>query len=82
MPAIRERMVASLVNASAELAQRVADGLGMALPAALPKALAAPVAPEVRKSPALSLMARPGDGSVRTRKVAILVAYGIDGEAV
>ena len=31
------------------------------------------------KSPALSLFARPGDGSVRARRVAILVADGVDG---
>ncbi|OUM04097.1 catalase [Variovorax sp. JS1663] len=82
VPAIRERMVASLVNVSTTLAQKVADGLGMELPAPLPKALATPAEPEVRQSPALSLTARPGDGSVRTRKVAILVADGIDGDAV
>ena len=33
-------------------------------------------------SPALSLFARPGDGSIRTRRVAILVADGCDGEAL
>jgi catalase len=37
--------------------------------------------PEVEKSKALSLFARPGDGSIRTRRVAILVADGVDGEA-
>jgi catalase len=82
VPAIRERMVASLVNASPVLARKVADGLGMRLPPALPRALAVPTPPEIRRSPALSLTARPGDGSVRTRKVALLVADGIDGTAV
>jgi len=82
VPAIRERMLAGLVNASPTLAAKVAAGLGMKVPAALPKALATPVEPEVRLSPPLSLMARPGDGSIRTRKVALLVADGIDGEAV
>ena len=38
------------------------------------------VKPEVSVSPALSLFARPGDGSIRTRRVAILVADGCDGE--
>ena len=33
-------------------------------------------------SPALSLFARPGDGSIRTRRVAILVADGCDGESL
>ncbi len=35
--------------------------------------------PEVTSSPALSLLARPGDGSIRMRRIAILVADGIDG---
>ena len=37
--------------------------------------------PEVTTSPALSLFARPGDGSIRARRVAILVADGCDGSA-
>jgi catalase len=36
----------------------------------------------VTTSPALSLFARPGDGSIRTRRVAILVADGVDGDAL
>jgi len=40
------------------------------------------VTPEVTVSPALSLMSRPGDGSIRTRRVAILVADGCDGESL
>ncbi|WP_295856971.1 catalase [uncultured Xylophilus sp.] len=79
VPAIRERMVASLVNVSTTLAQQVADGLGMELPAALPRALEKPAKPEVKASPALSLTARPGDGGIRTRKIAILVAPGVAG---
>ena len=35
--------------------------------------------PEVASSPALSLFARPGDGSIATRRIAILVADGVDG---
>jgi catalase len=78
VPAIRERMVASLRNASEDLARNVAMGLGMdPLPDPLPLALEAPATPEVRKSPALSLLARPGDGSIRGRKVALLVAGGV-----
>jgi catalase len=79
VPAIRERMVASLRNASEELAQKVADGLGMnPLPAPLPRALPDPVTPEVQKSPPLSLLSRPGDGTIRGRKVALLVAPGVE----
>ncbi len=76
VPAIRERMVASLRNASEDLAKQVADGLGMPLPDALPRALERAPKPEVNASPALSLMARPGDGGIKARKVAILVADG------
>jgi catalase len=36
--------------------------------------------PEVTSSPTLSLFARPGDGRIATRKIAILVAPGVDGE--
>jgi len=83
VPAIRERMVASLRNASEDLARKVAEGLGMvALPAALPRALAKPARAEVTKSATLSLMARPGDGSAKGRKVAILVAPGVVGTSV
>ena len=38
--------------------------------------------PEVTVSPALSLLARPGETGVRTRKVAILVTDGVDGDEV
>ncbi len=79
VPAIRERMVASLRNASEKLAAEVAKGLNMALPDAMPRALEKPAKPEVATSPALSLMARPGDGSIKARKIAIVVADGIVG---
>jgi catalase len=83
VPAIRERMVASLRNASEKLAEKVAMGLGMdPLPDPLPLALAEPAQPEVLKSPALSLLARPGDGSLKGRKVAILVAPGVEGSSI
>jgi catalase len=82
VPAIRERMVSSLRNASQVLAARVAEGLGMTpLPAAMPRALEQPAKPEVTRSPTLSLLARPGDGSLKGRKVAILVADGIVGQS-
>ncbi len=76
--AIRERVIAMLANVSAELAQGVADGIGIAVPKAMPPVLESPATPEVTSSPALSLMARPGDGGIRTRHVALLVADGID----
>jgi catalase len=81
VPAIRQRTVALLRNVSDELAQRVAAGLGMPLPKPLPRT--APAAqPEVLRSPALSLTARPGDGSIRGRKIAVLLAAGADHRAV
>ena len=82
VPPIRQRMVASLRNVSDALAQGVADQLGMALPDPLPRATATPPKPEVEMSPSLSLTARPGDGGVATRKVAILVAEGVDEKSV
>ncbi|MDB5858487.1 MAG: katE [Ramlibacter sp.] len=83
VPAVRERMVASLRNASEDLAKKVADGLGMdTMPAALPLALPNPAKPEITKSPALSLLARPGDGSLTGRKVALLIAPGVEAEAI
>jgi catalase len=76
-PAVRERMVSGLMNVADELAQGVAEGLGIReMPAPMPKVMTEEVIPEVSASPALSLFARPGDGSIRTRRVAILVADG------
>jgi catalase len=82
-PAVRERMVSGLMNVAPELAEAVASGLGIrTMPAPMPKVLTKDVTPEITTSPSLSLFARPGDGSVRTRRVAILVADGVDGDAV
>jgi len=82
-PAVRERMVSGLLNVARELAEPVAAGLGIRdLPAPMPKVLTKDITPEVSVSPALSLFARPGDGSIRTRRVAIVVADGCDGDAV
>ena len=82
VPAIRERVLSMLANVSPVLASGVADGLGLAVPPAMPRVLAKSPRAEISLSPALSLMARPGDGGVRTRKVAILVADGSDGRAI
>jgi catalase len=82
VPAIRQRMVSSLRNVSDELAQAVAGALGMeALPPPMPLAIDQVAPPEVTRSEALSMLARPGDGSIAGRKVAILVAPGSDGDA-
>ena len=83
VPAIRRRTVSMLRNASEDLAKKVAAGLGMdSLPDAMPLALAQPATPEVTVSPLLSLMARPGDGSIKARKIAILIAPGVMGESI
>jgi catalase len=80
--AVRERVVAQLRNVAAELAQGVADGLGMrTLPAPLPTVLKRAPKPEVLSSKALSLDARPGQDGIKTRHVALIVANGVDGEA-
>ncbi|MEO6529089.1 MAG: catalase [Gemmatimonadaceae bacterium] len=82
VPAIRVRVLASLRNVDEDLAAQVAEGLGMELPEAMPRVLAQPATPEVTVSPTLSLTARPGETGVRTRKVAILVADGVEGASL
>jgi len=82
VPAIRERAVSMLRNVSAALAEGVAAGLGMDLPPAMPRALAAPPKPEISLSPALSLLHRPGEGGIRSRVVAILLVEGIKADEV
>jgi catalase len=77
IPAVRQRVLAQLANVDMTLAADVAEGLGMQVPDPLPLATSAPP-PEYDPSPALSLLARPGETGIRTRKVAILVAHGVD----
>jgi catalase len=65
------------MNVDEDLATTLAEQLGMAkAPAPLPRAGAS--RPEVEESPALSLLARPGAVGIRTRRIAILVADGVD----
>jgi catalase len=80
-PAVRERVVALLANVDHTLAAAVAGGLGIEVPAPLPLATSAPM-PEYEPSPPLSLLSRPGETGIRTRRVAILVGHGVDGAAV
>jgi catalase len=72
-------VLAQIANVSDDLASAVAAGLGMDVPEPLPLATN-PARPEVTKSPPLSLLARPGDGSIAGRKIAILIAPEVDGE--
>jgi catalase len=81
VPTIRERTVSMLRNVSDELAQAVADGLGIPLPAAMPR-VGNPPRVEIQRSSALSLTARPGDRGIRGRKIAVLVAPGVAGASV
>jgi catalase len=76
-PAVRQRILALLGNVDKDLVAKVAEGLGMEVPAPQPRAFDGEV-PDYPPSPALSLMSRPGETGVRTRRVAILVAPGVD----
>jgi catalase len=80
-PAVRQRIQALLANVDDALAAKVAEGLGMDVPEPLPRDYQGEV-PEYAPSPALSLLSRPGETGVRTRRVAILVAPGVDGAQV
>ena len=82
VPAIRQRVVDNLAHVDEKLARRVAEPLGIGAPDA--KAAAGRsgfrdyrVASQVEESRALSMLDT-GDGSIKTRKVAILVADGVD----
>jgi len=77
VPAIRLRMLSSLANVSPKLAGAVAQGLGLEVPPAMPRAMSGEVRPEVTASAMLSLTARPGEGGIRTRRIAMLVAPGV-----
>ncbi len=81
IPAIRARVVSLLVNVDDVLANGVADGLGIALPPAMPLASDLPI-PTYPPSPALSLLARPGMTGIATRRVAILINEGVDKKCV
>ena len=67
VPAIRERTVSMLRNVSDELAQAVADGLGISLPQPKPRVIK-PRRAEVTTSPALSLTLTTRKSSVPRRR--------------
>ena len=95
VPDIRTRMVGILAHVDGTLAQRVAEGLGISVPAKLDKPLnmsvpadadverlqPKPIREPVGHSPALS-MANTAKDSIKTRKVALLAADGVDDTAV
>ena len=79
-PAIRERMVAHLLNIHDELANKVAQGLGLnKLPA--PADAAMPTREDLKPSPALSIL-KNGPGNFAGRKLGILVTDGVDAALV
>ena len=78
VPAIRERVMGNLANVDLDLAARVADGLGMALPPANPAA--APTL-DMKPSDKLSIV-KAGQPPLKGRKVAILFAEGSDGAKI
>ena len=80
-PAVRIRTLALLANVDAALVARVAESLGLEVPEPLPLATEAPI-PTYPPSPALSLLSRPGQVGIKGRRVAVLVASGVDDKAV
>lgn len=79
LPGVRERVVSMLANVDDMLAATLASELGLPPPKPMPRALEKAPDPEIEESPPLSLRARPGDGRIATRRVAIFVADGVDG---
>jgi catalase len=77
--AVRERVVSLLRNVDEALAAAVAGGIGIELPASQPPLVRFAGESEVSTSAALSLFARPGDGALRGRRVALLAVAGVDG---
>lgn len=78
-PEIRERMVGHLCLIEDTLAEQVAEGLNMALPA--PPTPARDPIPDLPPSPALSIL-RNGPASFAGRKLGILLTDGVDNDAV
>ncbi len=76
--AIRERMVAQLINVDATLAEKIANGLGLK---SMPKAATAakPTRQDLKNSPALSIVLN-GPKRFKGRKLGVLVTDGVDTE--
>jgi len=81
VPAIRERMLSMLANVDVTLVNAVASGLGMVVPPPQPLATTRPL-PHYEPSPSLSLLTRPGETGIHTRRVAILVGEDTDVDSV
>jgi catalase len=97
-PSIRERMLFLLAQIDKTLAKKVAEGLGLKVPARLDKPMnmnvpadADPrkyqpkrVAQAIETSPALSMVENPNysKATIKTRKIAFLVADGFDDDTL
>lgn len=73
---VRARTVEQLAKVDGELAAEVARGIGV------PEPSSASAERSKLSSPALSLESLRGNGSIRTRQIAVLVSDGIDAEQV
>jgi catalase len=96
--AIRQRMLGLLAQVDRGLAEGIAAGLGMAVPAKLDKPLNMSIPADgnprkfqptrvdqgIEASPTLSMIDNPNfpKGTIKTRKVAVLLADGFDGASV
>jgi len=81
-PWIRERVIQEILpNIDLELARRVGENHGIEAPSSKPAPADELGQSSQQASPALSLMARL-PGNIKYRKVAILVADGVDGDQV
>ena len=80
--AIRERMVSNLTQVDSTLAARVADGLGMTLPPPPKGAANVPRTAKPDTDPALSMAKKSRKYTIVGRKVAVLVATGVDATGV
>jgi catalase len=92
VPEIRERMVANLTQVDTGLAERVAEGLGIAMPVNTGKPLNQSVPADMpidevqpskaktnlKPSSALSIILSAPKDTIKTRKIAILAADGVD----
>ena len=79
IPEIRSRVMANLRNVDEDLAQRIADGLGMELPEASPAAV--PTRTDLEPSPATSILGN-AKQTFEGRKLGLLVGRGADGAVV
>jgi len=79
-PAVRERMVGQLANVDSEIAQRVANGLGLK-GKILPIPTTVKVHRDLKVSPALSILGK-AKKTLQGRKIGCLVNDGSDGKLV